>query len=95
LRFEYENFGGLKLLPQKKMVNGLLLLINRINFVKDVLSANDSVKAFQKNPLQEQMSRFNLFMRMFVGQLSHLHLVKTVTSSFSLMTLVEKLWSIF
>jgi len=30
-------------------------------------------------------------MRMFVNQLSHLHSVKTITSSFSLMTLVEKL----
>jgi hypothetical protein len=32
---------------------------------------------------------------MFVGQLSHLDSVKIVTFSFSLMTLVEKLGSIF
>jgi hypothetical protein len=72
-----------------------LPLINRINFAKDVLLANNSGKAFQMNLLQEQMSRFNLFMRMFVDQLSHLHSVKTVTSFFSLMTLVEKLGYIF
>jgi hypothetical protein len=57
--------------------------------------ANNSRKVFQKNLLQEQISRFNLFIRMFVDQLSHLHSVKTVTFSFSLMTLVEKLGSIF
>jgi hypothetical protein len=71
-----------------------LPLINQINFAKDVLSANNFGKAFQKNLLQEQMSRFNLLMRMFVGQLSHLDSV-TVTFPFSLMTLVEKLGSIF
>jgi hypothetical protein len=32
---------------------------------------------------------------MFVDQLSHIHSIKTVNSSFSLMTLVEKLGSIF
>ena len=72
-----------------------LLSINWINFVKDVLSANNSRKAFQKNLLREQMSPFNLFMRMFVVQLSHLHSVKIITSFFSLMILVERLGSIF
>jgi hypothetical protein len=42
LRFGHVNFGRLKFLAYKKMVNELPSLINRMNFVNDVLLANNS-----------------------------------------------------
>jgi hypothetical protein len=64
LRFGHENFGGLKLLAQKKMVNGLPSIDQ---LCKECLVGKQFRKTFQKNLLQEQMSLFNLFTQIFVA----------------------------